>query len=149
MRSMRQWVPAIVWAGAIWFFSTSNFSSAATSRFFIPILHWLFPQASRETLEFLHFLVRKAAHFVEFFIFSVLVLRGIRGERGGWKITWALAAVAIAACYAALDEVHQAFVPGRTASPVDSLIDTSGAVMAQLLGWLRARRPSRSFDKSA
>jgi VanZ family protein len=79
----------------------------------------------------------------------VLVLHGIRGRRGGWKVAWALAAVAIAAGYAALNEVHQAFVPGRTASPVDSLIDTSGAATAQLLGWLRARCTSRSAGTSA
>ena len=32
----------------------------------------------------------------------------------------------VVACYAALDEVHQAFVPGRGASAWDSLLDTSG-----------------------
>ena len=149
MRSLRQWSPAILWATAIWFFSTASFSASATSRILIPLLHWLLPQASRETLELLHGLIRKAAHFVEFFIFSLLVLRGIRGERRGWKVAWGLAAVLIAAGYAALDEVHQAFVPGRTASPIDSLLDTCGAVTAQLLAWVRARGPSGSAGSPA
>ena len=139
MRSLRLWSPAILWAATIWFFSTGNFSSPATSRIIIPLLRWLFPQASPDTLELMHFLTRKAAHFTEFFIFSLLVLRGIRGGRPGWKLTWALATLAIAAGYAALDEFHQAFVPGRTASAMDSLIDTCGATGAQLVAWLRTR----------
>ncbi len=149
MRSLRRWYPAILWAAAIWFFSTANFSASATSPILIPLLRWLLPQASRETLELLHFLTRKAAHVVEFFIFSLLVLRGIRGERRGWKVAWGLATVLIAAGYAALDEVHQAFVPGRTASPMDSLLDTSGAVTAQLLAWAYTRRQARQHRRDA
>jgi hypothetical protein len=30
MRWLWQWLPAIVWAGAIWFFSTAYFSSSVT-----------------------------------------------------------------------------------------------------------------------
>lgn len=144
MRALRPWVPAILWAAAIWLFSTASFSALGTSRFILPLLQWLQPRASQETLEFLHFLIRKSAHFVEFFIFSLLVLRGVRGERAGWRMAWGLAAVLIAACYAALDELHQAFVPERTASPMDSLLDTCGAVAAQLLAGLHARRASRN-----
>lgn len=140
MRWLRQWGPAIAWAAVISFFSTEHFTASATSRIIVPFLHWLLPRASPETLEMLHFVIRKAAHVTEYFIFSLLVLRGIRRERPGWIFAWGLAAVAIAAGYAALDEFHQAFVPGRTASVRDVLLDTSGAAMAQLLVWLRARQ---------
>lgn len=154
MRWLRQWGPAILWAALIWSFSTHFFSSSATEAIFIPLLERLFPQASEETLELIHFFIRKSAHFTEYFIFSLLLLRGIRGERQGWKLRWALATVAMAACYAALDEVHQMFVPERTASPFDSLLDSSGAVAAQILAWLYARwharrSPSEMADNSA
>ena len=149
MRWLRQWGPAVSWALLIWVFSTGSFSGANTSRFILPLLHWLLPHASAGTLEFLHFLIRKAAHFAEYFIFSQLLLRGFRGERGGWKIAWGLAALAIAAAYAALDEVHQAFVPERQASPVDSLLDTAGATAAQVLAWARGRRQARRLDRGA
>ncbi len=139
MRWVRQWGPAVAWAAVIAMLSTGHFSASATSRVIVPLLHWLFPQASAETLETLHFAIRKAAHFTEYFILSLLLLRGIRGERSGWIIAWGLATVAIAAGYAALDELHQAFVPGRTGSPWDVLLDSAGAVGAQLLAWLRAR----------
>jgi VanZ family protein len=137
MRWLRQWAPAVAWAAVIALFSTGHFSASTTSRVIVPLLHWLFPQASAGTLETLHFAIRKAAHFTEYFIFSLLLLRGIRGERAGWIVAWGLAAVAIAAGCAALDEAHQAFLPGRTASAWDVLIDSSGAVGAQLLAWLR------------
>ncbi len=142
MRALRSWYPAILWAAVIWLFSTASFSAPSTSRVILPLLRWVLPGASHEALELMHFLIRKSAHFVEFFVFSLLILRGVRGERAGWKLGWGLAAVLIAACYAALDELHQSFVPGRMASPMDSLLDTCGAAAAQLLAWLRASRTS-------
>jgi VanZ family protein len=140
MRRLRQWAPAIAWAAVIWLFSTQAFTAEATAGFLLPLLHKLFPHTSLETLLFLHFLIRKSAHFVEYFIFGLLVLRAIRGQRRGWALRWGLAALVIAAAYAALDEFHQSFVPGRTASPWDSLLDTTGALAAQFLAWLYALR---------
>jgi VanZ family protein len=118
------------------------FSSSHTSQFIIPVLHWLFPHASAEALDRLHFFIRKTAHFTEYFVFSFLLLRSVRGEQRGWQLRWAIAALAIAAGYSALDEFHQSFVPSRTASPWDSLLDTSGAAVAQIVLWLwfRVRR---------
>ena len=149
MRSLRPWVPAILWAALIWFFSTAEFSAEGTARIIVPLLHRLLPQASPEQLGAMHLFLRKAAHFVEFFIFSVLALRGLRRERTGWKASWGLAAVVIAAGYATLDELHQAFVLARTASPLDSLLDTCGAVAAQLLAWGRARWRARRVNRAA
>ena len=136
VRWLKLWLPAIVWAGVISWASTDAFSSTHTSRFILPILHWLFPHASAETLDWLHFFIRKTAHFAEYFVFSLFLLRALRGEHRGWQLRWAIAALAIAAGYSVLDEFHQSFVPSRTASPWDSLIDTSGAATAQVVLWL-------------
>ena len=141
---LKYWLPAIAWAIWISWASTDMFSANHTSRYIIPILHWLLPHASGETLEKLHFLIRKTAHFTEYFVFSCFLLRGIRGEHGGWQIRWALAALAIAAGYSALDEFHQSFVPSRTSSPWDSLLDTIGAATAQFVLWLWFRLHSRN-----
>ena len=97
------------------------------------------PHASAATLEHAHEVLRKCAHFAEYFVFSVLLLRGVRGERRGWQLRWALGALAIAAAYSMLDEYHQSFVPSRTASLWDSLLDTVGAATAQVAAWWRAR----------
>jgi VanZ family protein len=149
MRWLRHWAPAILWALVIWLLSTSVFSAPHTSRIIIPILHWLLPNASPELLEGMHIEIRKSGHFVEYFIFSLLVLRGIRGDRRGWHLQWALAAVVIVACYALLDEVHQAFVPMRTASMYDSLLDSVGGMVAQMVAWLYAQRQARRAGQPA
>lgn len=132
---LRDWLPAIVWACVISSLSTDSFSAEHTGLFLIPVLRWLLPHASDSTILLMHALIRKSAHFVEYFIFSTFLMRGLRGEERGWKLHWAIAAVAIAAGYAALDEFHQSFVPSRTASPWDALLDTTGAAVAQILLW--------------
>lgn len=148
MRWLRRWGPVLAWAAFIWLLSTDHFSSASTGRFIAPILTWLFPSASEETLKLLHGLIRKAAHFVEYFVFSLLVFRGIRGDRRRWRLSWSLETVFLAAIYAALDEIHQAYESDRTSSMYDSLLDTVGAAAAQLLfaaiAWRDIRRQAQS-----
>lgn len=90
------------------------------------------PHAAMATLLEIHHVIRKCAHFTEYFILSLLVLRGIRAGRRGARIAWALAAIAIVASYASLDEFHQIFVPGRTPAVTDVLLDTIGAICAQI-----------------
>jgi VanZ family protein len=136
MRRLRPWLPAIAWAILISWASTDTFSAGHTSILILPVLHWLFPHASAETIDRLHFLIRKSAHFTEYFVFSFLLLRGMRGEHRGWQLRWAIAALAIATGYSALDEFHQSFVPSRSGSPWDSLIDISGAATAQVFMWV-------------
>jgi VanZ family protein len=136
LRRLGPWVPALIWAFLISYASTDTFSSIHTSLFIIPALHWLFPSASPETLERIHFFIRKSAHFTEYFIFSLFLMRAVRGRDHGWKLRWAIWALVIAAGYSALDEFHQSFVPSRGASPWDSLLDTTGAAAAQIVLWL-------------
>jgi VanZ family protein len=153
MRWLRRWWPATLWAVVISAFSTGVFTSDNTSRFIIPILRWFFPHASQQTLFFLHYFIRKTGHVTEYFILSLLVLRGIRAGRRGVRLGWALAAVAVVGCYAALDELHQAFVPGRTAAVADVLLDTAGGIAAQvvvglviLFGDIRKKRTDDTLD---
>jgi VanZ family protein len=151
---LRRWWPAVVWAVAISMFSTGAFTSENTSRFIIPVLHWLFPNAPMDTLLVMHHYIRKCAHFTEYFILSLLLLRGIRGENRGTRLAWALLAIALVACYASLDEFHQSFVPGRTAAVGDVMIDTSGGIAAQaiaalvvLWGHIRGERRERETSR--
>lgn len=136
MSWLKKWWPALLWAAVISTFSTGAFTSEHTSRIIIPILHWLFPRAPTATLQAMHFVVRKCAHFTEYFILSLLVLRAMRAGRRENRLAWALLAILLVAGYASLDEFHQSFVPGRTAAVGDVLIDTSGGVAAQLLAAL-------------
>jgi VanZ family protein len=139
MRRLRQWALPLIWAIVIWTFSTGSFSAQDTSRWILPVLHWLLPHARQRTLLLLHTGIRKLAHVFEYMIFSLVLLRGIRGDRKGWKLDWAFAAVAIAVGYAALDELHQVFVPGRGPALRDVLIDAAGVALGQVLAWLWSR----------
>ena len=131
-----KWWPVLAWAVCISLFSTYAFTSENTASFFIPILHWLIPKASLATLLMMHHYIRKTAHFVEYFILSLLILRAIRGGRHATRLAWALAAIGIVAGYASLDEFHQSFVPGRTPLVTDVLLDTTGGIVAQLVAAL-------------
>ena len=148
-----RWWPAILWAVLISIFSTGTFTDENTASVIISILHWLLPKASPPMLLELHHLIRKTAHFVEYFIFSLLILRAIRAGQRDTRLRWALAAILIVAGYAALDEFHQSFVPGRTARISDVLLDTTGGTAAQaiaglVLVWGHVREKQKRPDKN-
>jgi hypothetical protein len=64
---------------------------------------------------------------------AFLLLRALRGHRHA-----ALLAAALAVTFGALDEVHQMFTPGRTASVTDALLNALGACAVAV--WALARR---------
>jgi VanZ family protein len=136
---IRAWWPALLWAGLITFASTDTFSSVNTGFVLELVVRWFDPTISSRHLDAIHLFVRKSAHFAEYFIFYVLVYRGIRGRRSGWRWSWGWCAWVIAAAYSVLDEFHQSFVASRTPSAWDSLLDSAGALAALLcvLIWLR------------
>jgi VanZ family protein len=142
MSPIRRWGPVVVWAGVIWIFSTHWFTSENTAGVIEPFLHWLIRSLTPATLDFIHHIIRKCAHVTEYFIFGWLALRAFRGGGSGLRVAWALAAIGTAAAYASLDEFHQSFVPGRTASVYDVMIDTAGGTLAIIVAalialWLR------------
>lgn len=132
MNWAKHWLPVIVWAIVISVFSTHVFTADNTGHFIIPILHSLFPHATPEVLERMHFFIRKSGHFIEYFILSLLILRGIRAGRKQTRLAWMALTLLAVAAYASLDEFHQRFVPGRTAAISDVLLDTTGGAVAQL-----------------
>jgi VanZ family protein len=133
VRWLKYWWPAILWAILISSFSTETFTSENTSRVIIPVLRWFLPHAMPETLSLIHHVLRKSAHFTEYFILSLLLLHALRAGARDFGLRWALIVILIVAGYAALDEFHQSFVPGRGAAVTDVMLDTSGGAAAQLL----------------
>lgn len=89
-------------------------------------------QAQLEFVTNINHAVRKTAHFTEYAILAMLLAGALYDGRrkSGLVFTWA---VIIAALYAASDEFHQTFVPGRAGKISDVLIDSAGAVCGSAL----------------
>ena len=144
-RWFRSWWPAVLWAVFIFVMSTDSFSAAHTGTIIEPILRRLLPSFSTDQIDEIHYTIRKCAHFTEYFVFGLILYRAVRSANTGWRWTWGLGAWIIAAGYSALDEIHQAFVSSRTASPYDSMIDSIGAffAIALMYFYFRLRKPPR------
>jgi VanZ family protein len=130
--------------------STDTFSAEHTASVFEPLLRWLIPSLSEDQFLSIHYFIRKSAHFSEYFVFCLLLYRGVSEGRKGWRWSWGFAALFCATGYSALDEIHQAFVLSRTASAYDSLLDSAGAFAAFAVLWLWFRwRQSRESRTTA
>ena len=109
-RAFSAWLPVVAWAALI--FTLSSVPDLGTG-----LGGW-------------DLLLRKLAHAAEYAVVGLLLLRAL-GR--------AVAAFWLGAAYAVTDEIHQAFVPGRVASPVDFAIDAAGLAIGIGLA-LRLRR---------
>jgi VanZ family protein len=109
-RLVTAWVPVVLWAGLI--FGLSSIPSLSTG-----LGTW-------------DLVLRKLAHTTEYAVLGLLLLRAVGSE---------LPAFAMGVAYAATDELHQHFVPGRHGAVYDVAIDAFGV----LLGVLAVRRAVR------
>jgi len=78
--------------------------------------------------------VDKVAHFVEYGVLGFLLARLIVNVQSTFSRGFLLVLVVIlATLYGISDEVHQAFVPGRNASPLDVTADGLGGLMGAVI----------------
>jgi VanZ family protein len=132
MRHFKFWAPVLVWMSVVFLMSTAAFSSQNTSLIIEPVLRFLAPSLSRQQVELIHGVIRKAGHVTEYFVLGILLFRAFRGtstEEKVWR--WALSAAVVTVLYAASDEFHQSFVSARTPSLWDVGIDAAAGILAQ------------------
>ena len=103
-RVVSLWLPVVAWAALI--FLLSSFSA---------------PDVGPGGVDYV---VRKLAHVTEYAVLGALLLRALGRE---------LPAFLLGVAYATSDEVHQHFVPGRHATPVDVAIDAVGVALGVAL----------------
>ena len=106
-RARTHWLPVVAWAALI--FALSAIPSLGTG-----LGTW-------------DLVLRKGAHMTEYAVLAFLLARAFGREAP---------ALVVGVLYAVSDEVHQAFVSGRHASPIDVAIDTVGLLLG-LLAWRR------------
>ena len=147
---LKAWIAAILWLIVIAIESSAYLSAHNTSRILYPVLHFLFGM-NWERFEYWHFYIRKSGHVFGYGLLSILLFRAWRETLPAmsdekWTSRWAIIAVLGTALVASLDEWHQSFIPSRTGTPRDVLLDTCAGIAAQILlyFWLRsfAKRPS-------
>ena len=104
-RALSLWLPVVVWAGLI--FALSSIPDLGTG-----LGTW-------------DLVLRKVAHAAEFAVLGLLLLRALGRE---------VAALTLGIAYAASDELHQHFVPGRQGSVLDVLLDSVGVAVGVYAG---------------
>jgi VanZ family protein len=125
--------PLVVWAALIFIGSSSVLSGSHTAVILRPVL-WLFPHASEATLALIHFLIRKAGHLTEYAILALLAARAFRtSSHELLRNRWFWVSLLFIVVYSLSDEFHQSFVPSRTASIYDCMIDSVGGLTALVL----------------
>ena len=147
VRFLSRYLPLIAWLAFISYASTDSFSASNTSRIIGPVILWLFPHTTPETLATIQFFTRKIAHFSEYAILAFLAARAFRtSPRPAIRQRWLLICAALVVVYALIDEYHQSFVPSRTASVFDSLIDMSGGLTALI--FIRSRKGAKAQSQA-
>ena len=146
---LKTWIAAILWLGIIVTESTNLASAENTGRILYRLLHFLLGLDPAH-FPLWHFLIRKSGHFVGYFTLSWLLFRAWRDtfplSGTNWSIEWARISFFMAALVACLDEWHQTYLPSRTGRLHDVALDSSAALMAQVVLFLvlRKRRPESS-----
>jgi VanZ family protein len=118
MSKARLWAPSVGWALVI-LVATSLPASTLPSLPAIPGLD-------------------KLVHAFLYGVLGALAVRpALATGRGARSLAWLVIAIA---AFAALDEVHQLLVPGRSADPFDWMADMAGALLGMLLRLMAPRR---------
>ena len=140
------WLPVVAAICLVAIESTPAFGADHTSGPLRQIWEWLFGPVNEYYWHYIHLLIRKSGHFTGF------GLVGLTWLRAWWMtlpharfIYLELLALAGAALVATGDEWHQSFLPNRTSSPKDVLLDCVGAltVMLAVHLFLKLRAPDR------
>lgn len=123
-------VAVISWMALIFYLSnqpasTSSELSGSIVQFFISLVSWLPITVDSHML---HFLIRKSAHFVAYFILGLLTFHAVQLYKGTNVHTIMMASL-IAVVYAISDEFHQTFIPGRSGEMRDVIIDSAGSLI--------------------
>ncbi len=131
------WLPALLWYAIIFYFSSQTGAESAemSDAFIEHALHWDIANSLVVLSDLLSILVRKGAHAFVYFVQTGLLLLPLTSLLKSPKARGA-SALGGCAVLAALDEVHQLFVPGRSGKLSDVLIDVLGGACFLLFLWL-------------
>jgi VanZ family protein len=132
--------PVLVWMGLIFYYSGkagSNVNSFGTVKKVLDLLaRGMYEQLSYRTLDDLNYILRKTLHISEYTVLTLLLLRAAAFGTYPMPLKRLFGAGIVSLLYSMSDELHQHFVPGRTSSPEDVLIDSCGILLVLSLALL-------------
>jgi VanZ family protein len=149
---LKAWIALVLWLIVIAIESTDWLSAHHTSRILYPLLHFLF-NLNWEQFEQWHFFIRKGGHVFGYGLLSILLFRAWRetlpvASNAKWTFRWANIAVLGTALVASLDEWHQSFIPSRTGTVHDVILDTCAGIAAQFLVFLWTKSSAKRLHSS-
>jgi VanZ family protein len=141
------------WAAVIFILSTKGFSVVWSQRLLGVPLRLLALSLPYPTLLRLDLIVRKLAHVPIYAVLTLVLYRALRpSTENSWHSRSAFISILGSAVYAASDEFHQLFVPGRHGSVSDWCVDMTGAVLGvsvvYLWAWLLSAKGKRCADRT-
>ncbi|MFC0236534.1 VanZ family protein [Fictibacillus phosphorivorans] len=143
------WLPVFLWMGIIFYASSQPYEKqdlrpTLSANLDLTIIETMFSsvelnyagdEISIQALgaaHFLEFFIRKAAHFITYFVLGFLMYRALKHDllnnRLMWLIAWFMTIL-----YAISDEIHQGFTPNRSPHIEDVMIDATGGLIGILL----------------
>ncbi|MGN0165716.1 MAG: VanZ family protein [Lachnospiraceae bacterium] len=138
-------VLTVLWMGMIFLFShKEGESSGEISRsagnllceIFVPDYEDLNSEEKEQMVESINYPLRKMAHMLEYLLLGLLLSGAMIGEIKGVTPVKLIPVFGTAVLYAASDEYHQLFVPGRTGKFTDVLIDSAGVLIGLVIFYL-------------
>jgi len=134
IRSILAWAAVVLWMVVIFLFSNQSSDDSGQLSYGIAekLILLINSQASREVVSQAEASLRILAHGCSFFILAILISWSFT-EIAVEDIRNALLTFVISALYAASDEIHQSFVPGRASQWSDFFIDAAGIILAILI----------------
>ncbi len=145
IRAIFSWTLVVIWMALIFALShqTGEESGLLSQKIIKGIFQTLSINASQELVTRIEGIVRSIAHGTVFFILALLTAQAF-AQITARDIRNAILTFCVCILYAASDELHQAFVPGRASQLADFLIDGLGIILAiilyQLISTLRFLR---------
>ena len=143
---IKVWLPVAIGIAIIVLESTEALGADHTSGPLRRLYEALFGHVSNARWEIIHHYIRKTGHFLGYGFIGLAWLRA-------WWMTLprssflpdAFLALLGTALVASCDEWHQTFLPNRTGTPWDVLLDCTGAITLQLIVYIfmRAFKPKR------
>lgn len=120
-----------IWMSLIFYNSSLTATDSMSNTFFLT--DWLgniFVNSTFIKSDLFVTIVRKSAHFIEYFILGFLTVKSL-----GYYSKKNIILISLIFCivYALTDEIHQIFVPGRAFMLMDVFIDSVGAITAIIL----------------